>query len=186
MIYVSPGTLQSGNGSPVGVVVPSYKGALYIDLTTPATWQATGVLAANWVQTSFPIAPSLNGVLAAAVNVNATTNNVNIMDTAALAIGTWLVTFNVMIYQNAGATVLDFYIAQHTATATLVGPIAASGGGRSAGFTTLTTLTAIITVTVAGTIQLQANNPSATLQAVAAVSTVTALPVTGYTALKIA
>jgi hypothetical protein len=40
----------AGSGSPVGVVTPSGEGDLYIDDTTPALWQATGVANTDWVQ----------------------------------------------------------------------------------------------------------------------------------------
>jgi len=39
-----------GSGSPVGVVTPSGEGDLYVDDTTPALWQATGVANTDWQQ----------------------------------------------------------------------------------------------------------------------------------------
>lgn len=38
----------SGSGSPVGVVTPSGIGDLYVDDTTPALYQATGLTSADW------------------------------------------------------------------------------------------------------------------------------------------
>lgn len=39
-----------GSGSPVGVVTPGGIGDLYVDDTTPALWQATGLTSADWSQ----------------------------------------------------------------------------------------------------------------------------------------
>lgn len=39
-----------GTGSPVGVVTPGGVGDLYVDDTTPALWQATGLTSADWTQ----------------------------------------------------------------------------------------------------------------------------------------
>ncbi len=38
----------AGSGSPSGVVTPSHKGDLYVDDTTPALYQATGVANTDW------------------------------------------------------------------------------------------------------------------------------------------
>lgn len=40
----------SGAGTPVGTVTPDAEGDLYVDTTTPALWQATGVTDTDWQQ----------------------------------------------------------------------------------------------------------------------------------------
>lgn len=40
----------AGSGTPVGTVTPSGAGDLYVDDTTPALWQATGVADTDWQQ----------------------------------------------------------------------------------------------------------------------------------------
>jgi hypothetical protein len=55
----------AGSGSPVGVVTPSGEGDLYIDDTTPALWQATGVANTDWQQvgTSVQIQSSVDSLV---------------------------------------------------------------------------------------------------------------------------
>jgi hypothetical protein len=43
------GSSQSGNGSPLGVVVPAHVGAQYTDTTNGALYVATGATNADWV-----------------------------------------------------------------------------------------------------------------------------------------
>ena len=43
-------TYFAGSGSPVGAVTPKAEGDLYVDDTTPALWQATGVANTDWQQ----------------------------------------------------------------------------------------------------------------------------------------
>ena len=52
MQYIPSAAGMSGNGSPVGLVVPAFKGVIYTDNTSPAVWQATGLLNSDWLQVS--------------------------------------------------------------------------------------------------------------------------------------
>lgn len=50
----------SGSGSPVGVVTPDAEGDLYVDDTTPALWQATGVANTDWQQVGGGTSPQIS------------------------------------------------------------------------------------------------------------------------------
>jgi len=44
-----------GSGSPIGIVLPSHLGDLYVDDVTPALWQAYGTLNTQWQQIGAPV-----------------------------------------------------------------------------------------------------------------------------------
>lgn len=129
---------------------------------------------------------SAAGVLGADQGLVAATDTL-VLTTASLAPGTWLVHLSAEIV-NGAAALADVLInvALGTATATFGGPISADATipaaiGQAAGLA----LSVIVTVTVAGTLQLRATSTqTATVKQNATAAGARA--VTGYTAVKIA
>ncbi len=108
-----------------------------------------------------------------------------IMDTSSLAAGTWLLTFMALVNPGAGALV-DLGIAMDTAVGTVSGVTnSLCGTTTNLGTTDFyeVTITTIVTITTAGTVKLSGD--SAVSYTVYAQSSVTSLPATGYTAVKI-
>lgn len=135
---------------------------------------------------AIPALQTASGVLGGDVGLTAATDTL-VLTTASLAVGTWLVNMSAeLVITGAVASDAMIYVAPGSATASFVGPIAAddelpalAGGAAALAFA------CIVTVTVAGTLQLRAFS---TLAATAKQNgTVTgARAVTGYTAVRIA
>lgn len=133
---------------------------------------------------------SAAGVIGSNVTLthNATTK---VMDTASLGIGTWLLTFICQARLGFGATAdTTFSMVVDSATATFSG---VQAGSLDIGLTAASddqqiTLCAIVTVTGAGTIKLQAANADTAADAVArsVANDGSTGNVTGYTAIRIA
>ena len=127
---------------------------------------------------------NVSGVLAADTVIGTTATTV--LTTPVLPIGTYLVNFSGYVISISGSDTVDVSIAQGTATATFAGP-KSSDVNFTAGGGTLS-FCCIATLTQAGTLIFVAQAAGAattnTLKALDPVNA--ALPVTGYTAVKIA
>lgn len=132
---------------------------------------------------------SSSGVLGANVTLAQNTAT-TVMSTASLAVGTWLVNFGVTVDIVAAGTEIDFYPTLGTATATFSGPVVAQAGYTTsigAGAEPTVGLSLIVTVTVAGTINLTGEMVgSNTSSTVLASSNQSRAGATGYAAVKIA
>jgi hypothetical protein len=107
-------------------------------------------------------------------------------DTLSLAIGTWLVTAGGSIQGGTAPGALEVELVVDTATATFSGQVAAIAdiavGSARCGFA----LAAIVTVTIAGTLQVEVNNQTGTdCTLLVATPNGTFPGATGWTALKI-
>ena len=108
-----------------------------------------------------------------------------IMDTASLAVGTWLINFGASV-DAGGASVIEIRAAVDTATATLTGKYAGGADEPAVSTESEIFLTFIAVVTVTGTIQfigIGANGVSNTV--LATTRNAGYSPATGYTALRI-
>ena len=131
-----------------------------------------------------PGATNAAGVLGADVVLVATADTL-ILTTASLAVGTWLVEFQVQMKTLSTGADAGVKVALGTATATFTGPVAVSAvpDTNSPNICALW-LRFIATVTVAGTLQMRVMSTAA--DTVRQLSGQYASAATGYTAIKVA
>ena len=139
-----------------------------------------------------PAAPSptlstVSGVLGADVAVAAATNTL-VMTSGTLAIGTWLVTWNLTVKNGAATAALaSAWVVIATGTATLNGPSQADSEmpAVSTGYVALS-FTTLVVVTAAATLSLYVATANASTVSVLGYGTTPATTATGYTAIKVA
>ena len=137
--------------------------------------------------------PSESGHIAADVTLTHAAT-VTVITTASLAVGVWLVSAKVLGECAAVATAgIDVELTAGTATATLEGSLSGTfpdiGHVLTAAEVSEVTVTAIVTVTVAGTLTVKAHNSDAVNDGVAyhlSQGGSAFIAATGYTAIKIA
>ena len=139
-----------------------------------------------------PAAPSpalsvVSGVLSANVSVAGGTNTL-VMTTGTLAVGTWLVTWNLAIANGAATAALaSAWDVVASGTATLNGPTQADSElpALSGGYVELS-MTTLVVVSAAATLSLYVATGNASTVIVAPYGTTPATTATGYTAVKVA
>lgn len=124
----------------------------------------------------------LSGNIGSSVGTTANTL-MKVMDTASLAVGTWLINFSILIGGSAGYVTVGASVAADTATATITGQPGA-GCEINAGDSSQLSISCVAVVTVAGTLQLEIQ--STAIINIYATDQTTFNNSTGYTALKIA
>jgi hypothetical protein len=177
--FSAKGSLEAGTGA--GTAAQLAVGSNTQVLTADST-QTTGL---KWAAAAGGSLTSASGVLANPVTLTngGTTQG---FDTLSLAAGTWLVTAGGSVQGGNDPGALEVELVVDTATATFSGQAAAivdlAVGSARGGFS----LTAIVTVTIAGTLQVELNNQTGTdCTLLVATPNGTFPGATGWTALKI-
>lgn len=126
------------------------------------------------------------GVLAANTSTGVSANFTDIMSTATLAAGTWLIVWTVTVTPGASPFSVSLKVAAGTATASIAGPTGTSLSASATLPYMSGAVAHVVTVTSQGTLKLQAASHGATAQTVLAQSQDGAQAATGYAAVRIA
>lgn len=171
-----------------------FTGALQLVMGTGAGAGALVTLANGYGIAGFAANPptpavsltSVSGAIGANVNLPVTVVT-TVLTTASLGVGTWIVDAGASVLQGATPGMIEGRIDIGTATATLVGFPGDQAGPGANGQVLNLAMSALVTVTVAGTFVLNVYNASGATAATALLSTQNrGWPATGYRAVRIA